>query len=160
VKFRSAHRSPGRGLAAIRPFVARLLLWVYVVAAQIAPFAHLSTHRNDHTHGPELGAGGDAAHEAAHRAGQAHSHAPDDSGLTDEERAWLAGEDTPPASHSHGPVDHGRDSASHFGLALLQGPPPPLVPPPAETIAPPPADPLRGHDAPALAQPPARGPPA
>ena len=30
-------------------------LGVFLLAAQLAPLAHLATHRNDHTHGPEAG---------------------------------------------------------------------------------------------------------
>ena len=157
-------KRPGRAapVKAIRRIAGPVLLGVYVLAAQLAPVGHLATHRNDHTHGPEFEALGDAAHEAAHRAGRAHDHG-DATGdaLTPDERAWLAGEDAP-AEHSHdSPAhDHGRGSVAHFALALLQGPPPPIVPPPAETIAAPPDEALLGHDAPALPQPPARGPPA
>jgi len=157
----------------IRRVAGPVLLGVFVLAAQLAPVAHLATHRNDHTHGPELGALGDAAHEAAHRAGQPHAHADD---LTPDERAWLNGDDAAAAqgddpagttsdgapAHSHGTPshDHGRGSVAHFGVALVEGPPPPLVPPPAEAIAPPPDAPVRDHLAPARPQPPARGPPA
>jgi len=141
-----ARRSPR---LEIRRTAGWVLLSIFVLAAQLAPVAHLATHRNDHTHGPELA-----------------PHADDDDAdaLTPAEAAWLAGGDWPPepAPHSHGSPfdDHGHDSVAHFALATLQGPPPPLVPPPAETIAPPPNHTPRGHEAPALPQPPARGPPA
>lgn len=157
----------------IRRVAGPVLLGVFVVAAQLAPVAHLATHRNDHTHGPELGTLDDAAHEAAHRAGPVHDHADE---LTPEERAWLNGDDAAAAqgdgpagttgngapAHSHGsPLhDHGRGSVAHFGVALVEGPPPLLVPPPAETVAAPPDTPVRDYRAPARPQPPARGPPA
>lgn len=161
-------------LEGIRRVAGPVLLGVFVVAAQLAPVAHLATHRNDHTHGPALGTDGDAAHEAAHRAGLPHAHADE---LTPEERAWLdgaddsapvqdddaagaAGEGSPAHSHGTPSHDHGRGSVAHFGVALVEGPPPPLVPPPAETIAPPPDARARDHRAPARPQPPARGPPA
>ncbi|MCC7031462.1 MAG: hypothetical protein IT179_01350 [Acidobacteria bacterium] len=158
----------------IRRVAAPVLLGVFVVAAQLAPVAHLATHRNDHTHGPELGTLGDADHDAAHRAGLPHAHLDE---LTADEGAWLdgaedsaatAGEHAPETgdaspAHSHGAPashDHGRDSVAHFGVALVEGPPAPLVPPPAETIAPPPDATARDHRAPARPQPPVRGPPA
>ncbi|MGE3888189.1 MAG: hypothetical protein AB7H81_17280 [Vicinamibacterales bacterium] len=157
----------------IRRVAGPVLLGVFVVAAQLAPAAHLATHRNDHSHGPEFGTLDDAAHDAAHRAGLPHDHGDE---LTPEERAWLNGDDAPieygdgtaattgdaAPPHSHGsPLhDHGRGSVAHFGVALVEGPPPPLVPPPAETIAPPPDARARDHRAPARPQPPARGPPA
>lgn len=149
-------------IQSIRRIAGPVLLGVFVLAGQLAPVGHLATHRNDHTHGPEFATLGDAAHEAAHRAGRAHEHGDTtDDGLTAEERAWLAGEEAPP-EHSHGAPghDHGRESIAHFGLALLQGPPPPIVPPPSAAIAPPPDVALSGYDAPALPQPPSRGPPA
>ena len=152
-----------RGLIqSIRRIAGPVLLGVFVLAGQLAPVGHLATHRNDHTHGPEFTTLGDAAHEAAHRAGRAHDHGEvTDDALTPEERAWLSGE-VAAAEHSDETPshDHGRESAAHFGLALLQGPPPPLVPPPAEAVAAPPDEALLGYDAPALPQPPSRGPPA
>lgn len=149
--------------SARRRGAARLLLGVFVVAAQLAPVGHLATHRNDHTHGPELAGLANAAHEAAHRSGLAHSHGPESDELTAEELAWLFPNGAPDAPVDSGNTpahDHGRESVSHFGLALLQGPPPPLVPPPAEAVTPQPDIPLSGHVAPPLPQPPARGPPA
>ena len=38
--------------ARLRRRAGALLLGVYVVAAQLAPLAHLASHRDDHTHGP------------------------------------------------------------------------------------------------------------
>ena len=40
--------------ARLRRRAGALLLGVYVVAAQLAPLAHLASHRDDHTHGPAL----------------------------------------------------------------------------------------------------------
>lgn len=125
-------------LERIRPLAGRLLLGVFLLAAQLAPVAHLATHRPDHTHGPETG----HDHEAAPRAAHSHDHDHDGTAPAD------------PASS-----EHGRASAAHFDLALLAGPPPPFLPPPAETLAPPPDAVARWHHAPALPQPPARGPP-
>jgi hypothetical protein len=152
------------GLRRIRRPSARALLAVFVLAGQLAPIAHLATHRNDHTHGPEFAAFGTSTHEAAHRAGLAHTHvATGGDELTAEERAWLNGDDGPaPPAHSDDTPshDHGRGSVSHFSVAVTEGPPPPLVPPPGEAMAQPPDTALDGHDAPALSHPPSRGPPA
>jgi hypothetical protein len=139
---------------------ARLLFRVFVVTAQLGPVAHLATHRNDHTHGPEFASAGNAAHEVAHRLGRPHDHADAGEDLTAEERAWLAGDEAPTPDSSGSRHDHGRESAAHFGLALLQGPPPPLVPPPSATIAPPPDTAPRRYARPTPLQPPTRGPPA
>ncbi len=78
--------------------------------------------------------------------------------------------DVEEAGHGHGrgdhrsrelPAgDHGRESISHFGLALIEGPPAPVVPPPAQSIAPPPDPRPRSSSGPSRPQPPARGPPA
>jgi len=145
---------------ALRRRAARALLAVFVLTAELAPVAHLATHRNDHTHGPELAVGPDDE---------------DADELTPAERAWLDGGELPPdwneaeeAAHDHGEPhshgspfdDHGHDSVAHFALATLPGPPPPIVPPPPEAVAPPPNHSPRRHDAPALLQPPVRGPPA
>lgn len=143
----------------LRRRAARALLVAFVLTAELAPVAHLATHRNDHTHGPELAV--------------EHDHE-DAAELTPAERAWLDGGEPPPVSgeadeehgrgepHSHGSPfdDHGHDSIAHFALATLPGPPPPIVPPPPEAVAPPPNHAPRRHDAPALLQPPVRGPPA
>lgn len=123
-----------------RPLAGRLLLGVFVLAAQFAPLAHLATHRNDHTHGPESA----PVDRSASHGSRAHDH--DDADHDHDE-------DTPASP------EHGRASAAHFDLALLDGPPPPFLPPPADTLAPPPDDVARWHHAPALPQPPARGPP-
>lgn len=149
--------------ARMRASAARLMLGVFLLAAQLAPLGHLATHRNDHTHGPDAATG----REAARHAGRAHEHDDDhddadhthDDGFADDHG------DAPAHDHDDGaPADptspeHGRASAAHFDLALLDGPPPPFLPPPAETLAPPPDVVARWHHAPAPPQPPARGPP-
>jgi hypothetical protein len=158
----------------VRQPAARALLAAFLLTAQAGPVAHLITHRPDHTHGPELSppTGDAAAHAAAHAAGAPHEHAvsPDESRdeghqptreeltwLFPAEHHWLGSASRPlgPAGH-----DHGRESASHFGLALLQAPPPPLVPAPAEALAAPPDTAVPDHDAPDGDAPSARGPPA
>ena len=153
---------PHSMLERIRPTAGRLLLGLFLLAAQFAPLAHLATHRNDHTHGPDV----TSDHEAAHRAGRAHDHDDDaDHGHGHDDAATR--DDHGDADHDHGDgtpqrpasPEHGRASAAHFDLALLDGPPPPFLPPPAETLAPPPDVYARWHHAPALPQPPARGPP-
>jgi hypothetical protein len=141
-------------LERIRPMAGGLLLGVFLLAAQLAPLAHLATHRNDHTHGPETG----HDHAATPRAALSHDHDHDD---------WFADDHGESSDHDHessAPADptsseHGRASAAHFDLALLDGPPPAFLPPPAETLALPPDAVARWHHAPALPQPPARGPP-
>lgn len=136
----------------IRPTAGRLLLGVFLVTAQLAPLAHLAHHRHDHTHGPET-----TAHHAV--PADAHGDEPDHD-------SWLADDHGDASDHDHDssappPASpaHGRDSIAHFALALVEGPPPPYLPPPASTLAPPPDDVARWHHAPALPQPPARGPP-
>ena len=145
-------------LERIRPIAGRLLLGVFILTAQLAPLAHLARHRNDHSHGPET-----ADHHAA--AADDHDHEHDDEHdhggwFPDDDHGEAADHDhdgdVPPAPAS---PDHGRDSVAHFALALLEGPPPPYLPPPASTLAPPPDVVARWHHAPALPQPPARGPP-
>lgn len=149
-------------LERIRPLAGRLLLGVFLVAAQLAPLAHLARHRNDHTHGPEA-----TSHHAA--AVNDHGHEHDDEHDDEHEHdGWFTDDDHGEAAdHDHdgdapaapASPDHGRDSVAHFALALLEGPPPPYLPPPASTLAPPPDQVARSHHAPALPQPPARGPP-
>jgi hypothetical protein len=148
-------------LERIQPLAGRLLLGVFLLAAQLAPLAHLATHRPDHTHGPEPG----HDHEAAPRAAHSYDHDHDDA--DHDHDGWFADDHGESSDHGHdgtAPADptsseHGRASAAHFDLALLAGPPPPFLPPPAETLAPPPDAVARWHHAPALPQPPARGPP-
>ena len=155
-----------------------MLLGVFLLAAQFGPLVHLATHRPDHSHGPDLEALAAADHDAAHRAGRPHDH-------HDADRGWRPaahgrsipqrppspphGEqteadhapDTEDASSSDTPIDdHGRESVAHFGVALLEGPAPPIVPPPSEAIAPPADARPRWHSVPVRPQPPARGPPA
>jgi len=138
----TAMRQHDLTLERIRSFAGLLLLGVFLLAAQLAPLAHLARHRNDHTHGPET-----ADHHAAAVDDHEHEHEHADEHDHD-------GSAPPPAS-----PDHGRDSVAHFALALVEGPPPPFLPPPADTLAPPPDDVARWHHAPALPQPPVRGPP-
>lgn len=167
-------RRPLVSLARLRPAAAPVSLAVYLLAALAAPIGHLATHRNDHTHGPEAGDGhAHPVHRAlddharAHALGldHDHDHDHDDHGDDhdqdhdqDDDRDLDHGDhdrDTPAA-----PAQHGEGSVAHFGLALIEGPPPPFLPPPAETLALPSAAPVRSHVAPALPQPPARGPPS
>jgi hypothetical protein len=68
--------------------------------------------------------------------------------------------DAVPHSHELPLGDHGHDSVAHFALATLAGPPPPILPAPSVARAPAPDSPVHDDDAPALPQPPARGPPA
>jgi hypothetical protein len=152
----TAMRQHDLTLARIRPTAGRLLLGVFLLAAQLAPLAHLARHRNDHTHGPET---------ADHHAVAADDHEHEDE---HDHGGWFADDDhgdVPDHDHDGGvppppaAPDHGRDSMAHFALALVEGPPPPYLPPPASTLASPPDDVARSHHAPALPQPPARGPP-
>jgi len=119
----------------LRAAAAPFMLGVFLLAVQLAPFAHLVAHRPDHTHG------GDRGHAAAHRAGVAHGHehepSPDD-----------------------GPTpDHGQGSSAHFGLALVQGPTTFALPLPAERLAPLPVATPGGPLDPDLLQRTGRGPP-
>jgi hypothetical protein len=95
-----------------------------------------------------------------HAVGRPHDHDHDDADRHDEFAATGAdhGHDHDGASPPASP-EHGRASAAHFDLALLGGPPPPFFPLPAEALAPPPDIVARWRHAPALPQPPARGPP-
>lgn len=157
-------RRPDLTLERIRPLAGPVLLGVFLLTAQWTPLVHLATHRNDHTHGPDATAGHDDDHD------DDHDHEPPvaaDVALRDDDHDHDQGEPAelehhddhrdpaaPPASN-----DHGRASSAHFGLALLEGPPPPFLPPPAVTLADPPAVILRWHHAPAQPLPPVRGPP-
>ncbi len=111
-----------------------------MLAAQVAPVAHLARHDDDHTHGPDRSSPPHSDPSADHDHGKEHDHAPESSDI--------------PAN------DHGQASAAHFGLALLQGPPAPFLPRPATTLAPPPAALRQGRRAGARRQPPSRGPPS
>lgn len=128
------HASRAR-FASLRKDVAPLLLLVFLIGAVLTPVVHLSAHRDDHSHGVSR------THAAAHRAGLPHEHP-----------------ETP--AEDDAPADHGSGSSAHFGLALLQAPPAPAVPVPAETVArragPSPRQPLP----PILLPQPVRGPPA
>lgn len=169
--------SPGDAiLRRIRTAAARLLLYAFVVAAQFAPVAHLATHRPDHTHGPRPEVLDEDDHEAAHESGQPHDH--DDTGSPPGSRWPNASSSGRPVAHTDGAAhddrdsapraprspgppggDHGRDSTAHFGVALTEGPPAPILPPPAAAIAPPPDRVPGRHDAPVRPHPPVRGPP-
>ncbi len=139
-------RRPDLTLERIRPLAGPVLLGVFLLAAQCSPLVHLATHRSDHTHGPDTAPDlDDDGHD------DDHDHAePADLDHHDDDK-------TPAAPQS--PTDHGRASSAHFGLALLEGPPTPFLPPPADTLAPPPDIALRRHHAPSQPLPPARGPP-
>lgn len=146
--------APWRVLTRIRPIASALLLTIFVLAAQVAPLAHLATHRNDHTHGPELPADHDDDHDrdADHDEFDAdHDHDHDDATVDHDGGTPAPGH---PSSH-----EHGQDSAAHLLLALLQGPPPPFLPPPAETLALPLDVVRRSRDTAARPHPPVRGPP-
>lgn len=147
----TAMRRQPRLLEGIRTIAGRLLLGVFVLAAQLAPLAHLATHRNDHTHGPEAAPRTSHDHDDDHD----HDHGHDADHTDSPEHDHDGGAPPEPTSR-----EHGRTSAAHFDLALLDGPPPPFLPPPAETLAPAPDVIARWHHAPALPQPPARGPPS
>ena len=170
-------------LARLRPFAAPWLLVVFLFGAQLSPMFHLATHRDDHTHGPELPADHDDDHDHDDddhdHGGRVLDHHHDDA-LLDEHHddhgdvddhdhddhdaatlpAGLHGDHASGSGHHRPAHDHGRQSSSHFGLALLAGPPPPFLPPPFETQALPPDTVQRGHHAAALPHPPARGPPS
>ena len=151
-------RRPDLTLERIRPLAGPVLLGVFLFAAQCSPLAHLATHRSDHTHGPETAPDhDDDSHDDDHdRDGSRDHEAPVAVALAPhEDHDHDRGEPAdPPASN-----DHGRASSAHFGLALLEGPTPPFLPPPALTLAPPPDVALRWHHAPSQPLPPARGPP-
>ena len=161
----------------LRRAAAPVLLGVFLLATQLAPLAHLATHRPGHTHGPPLATFDESRHDAAHRDGQPHAHAASSraarSGSHAERfvrHASIRGQDehadtdhdTKDAAGRSGGVpdrDHGRESISHFGLALNEGPPPPIVPAPAGTIATPPDARPRAQRSTPRPQPPTRGPP-
>lgn len=144
-------------LARLRPFAGLVLLGLFLLAAQLAPLSHLASHKNDHTHGPELGVTA-AGHEAAHRSGLAHQHdavpaaAPAPAAHDD-----AASDETPADAPA---PDHGRGSSAHLGLALLEAPRALFLPPPASTEALAPDAPLHEHPDPPRRQTRARGPPA
>lgn len=161
-------------LARLRPVAGPTLLVVFVLALQLAPAAHLTTHRHGHSHGPEPPlpfAGPDDTDHDDHgdfedegfggSGGFDDHHHGDDTGVSE------AHDDA--ADHHHGAVpaaphrpasEHGQSSAAHFGLALLQGPPAPFLPPPAETNTAPLDAVPKGRCAAPHPQPPARGPPS
>jgi hypothetical protein len=155
------------------------LLGVFLLGAQLAPAAHLATHRNDHTHGPVPdGPRRDEDHAAAHRTGRPHGHpaaveTPTRAARGARRAADRAAEPAHPnAGHDHHAgaeaeapepapsPEHGRDSVSHFDVAILAGPPAPVLPPPAEALAPRPDTFHPGLRLPLRRQQPARAPPA
>ncbi|MEZ5293299.1 MAG: hypothetical protein R2745_19610 [Vicinamibacterales bacterium] len=149
----------------LRLVAAASLLGTFLLAAQFAPVAHLASHRPDHTHGPddvEHLFGDEAAHLAAHQAGRTHTHprqpvdaprpraahepAASASGTLGDRRlpeTSSAGNDDPVPTVPTRP--HGHGSSLHFGLAVLEGPLPPFLPPPPETLALPPDEHTAGH---------------
>ncbi len=163
-------------LAHTRPAVGAVLLGVFLLATQLAPVAHIATHRDDHTHGPagdheephRSAAPTDQAHGRQQPHGQPHDHDDhDDRHGHDGASATHAHPDADAApGHGDAPAvpvghepDHGQASAAHFCLALVQGPPPPHLPPPAEARARPADSTLRARYAAPRPLPPARGPP-
>jgi hypothetical protein len=153
------------------------MLGVFLLATQLAPLAHLATHGAGHTHGPRLATFDESDHDAAHRHGQPHAHAAAGRAARSSSHAhqWVRhapvawGDEQAETDHGpDGPArrsggvpdrDHGRESISHFGLALNEGPPPPVVPAPAGTIAAPPDARPRAQPPAGRPQPPTRGPP-
>lgn len=168
-------------LARIRPVAGPLLLVLFVAGAEIVPAVHLATHKNDHTHGPALdpddpdhdhgddgGADRDGPTWLAALFGGHHHHddAVDDdhdhdADHQDADHHGAAPVEHGPAGHHHDVPggDHGQGSSAHFLLALVDGPPPPFLPPPSETLAPAPDTPCESWSPAPLPQPPARGPP-
>jgi hypothetical protein len=120
-------------LRRLRHSAAVVLLGVFLPAVQVAPVAHLATHRPDHTHESRSKAFEEAGH--------------------DDDRGEHRSHESP-----HG--NHGRESFAHFGVALLEGPPAPIVAPPAESIAAPPDARPRALSVTLRPLLPARGPPA
>ncbi len=142
------------------------LLALFLVATQFAPAAHLSAHRDDHTHGADRMSASAAPH--GHDGQSGHEHQPrrregrepvadHDHGTGRPEHA--DDHDGMPASDHRSGSQHGQSSAAHFGLALIQAPPAPFLPLPPTTLASPPATILQGRCAGARRQPSARGPP-
>lgn len=86
---------------------AQVLLVLFLLGHQLAPVAHLATHRPDHTHGPEFSAPEPDEHDHDDNHGHHDDHDVDHD------------HDEQPAPHSHNePLnDHGRESVSHFGDA-------------------------------------------
>ncbi len=65
--------STGRGtLARLRPIAGPTLLVLFMLAAQVAPVAHLARHDDDHTHGPERSSPPHSDPSAGHDHGEAH----------------------------------------------------------------------------------------
>ena len=163
-------------LRRLRHPAAFVLLGVFLLAAQLSPVAHLATHRPDHTHGPRSKVFETAAHETAHRAGLPWAHDGANEGRPPGWRASSAAQrahpspDSEEAGHDHSrgehrshelPAgDHGRESIAHFGVALLEGPPAPIVAPPPQSIDPPPDARPRSFSVTSRPQLPPRGPPA
>lgn len=161
----------------VRRAAGPILLGMFLVTTELAPLAHMATHRAGHTHGPRLAAFDESDHDAAHREGHPHRHAETgrtarssshaDQFVRHASLSWCDahadtdhGSDDPVRRSGGVPdSDHGRESISHFGVALNEGPPPPTVPAPARTVAAPPDARPRAQRSPERPQPPTRGPP-
>ncbi len=113
-----------------------LLLAAYLMAGQLAPFAHVSTHRPDHSHGP--GAPSSQNHDDDHD----HEVPPPTSARTDEEDndhdhphpptdLPAAPADPAPATPNE---DHEAGSILHFDLALIDEPAPHPLPAPGDAV--------------------------
>jgi hypothetical protein len=156
-----------RALARTRPAVGAVLLGVFLLATQFAPVAHLATHRDDHTHGPtgdhgrpqRSAARTDAVHDHPHDHDDHHHHEGASAAPEHPAADAAPGHGDAPAVPAGREPDHGQASAAHFCLALVQGPPPPYLPPPAEARARPADATLRARHAAPRPLPPARGPP-
>lgn len=133
--------------ARLRRRAGALLLGVYVVAAQLAPLAHLASHRDDHTHGPapHLPATPAAAADRAETPTRGHARALDlATALAGHGRPqwpWSARDDAgaaptdapAPAPHRHGPGTpaHTHDEAAAPSPASHEHPPAGDTPSPA-----------------------------
>lgn len=127
--------------------------------APAAPAGETSTHRHD---GLRPDAPGTAHGHRHGGAGHDHRQAAARPDATGDRHVRDGGAAAPPSGHDHEAPDsdHGRGSSVHFGLALIDGPQPLFLPPPAETLAPASDVRLRPSSPTPLPQPPARGPPA
>ena len=123
-----------------------MLLVLFLLGVQLGPAVHLASHRDDHTHGLDSTA---RAHAGAHRDGRAHAHH-----QADDRREGPASPDSSPEDPGHG-----QWNSAHFGLALLDGPPPPGLPPPADRLVPVASAVIQPPFPPDDHAPPVRGPP-
>lgn len=124
--------------------------------ASSAPADHAPRHHHDGLRSDAL----DNGH------GHSHGGADHDDRRTAARPAAIGDRDhhatAPPSGRDHGvpASEHGRGNSAHFGLALIDGPPPLFLPAPPETLAPAPDVHPRAYRPAPLPQPPARGPPA